>query len=64
MTAPAACCLVDPQPPLEPMTDREEPVMTVYSNSLHLHEPGLSALADSIFYLPRICMSLDTVHPR
>ena len=27
-TAPVARCLIDPQPPLEPMTDREEPVMT------------------------------------
>ena len=27
--APAAHCLIDPQPPFEPMTDWEEPVMTV-----------------------------------
>ena len=28
MTAPVARCLIDPQPPFEPMTDWEEPVMT------------------------------------
>ena len=29
MTAPVARCLVNPQPLFEPMTDQEEPVMTV-----------------------------------
>ena len=28
-TAPAARCLVDPQPSFEPMANQEEPVMTV-----------------------------------
>ena len=27
-TAPMARCIFNPQPPFEPMTDREEPVMT------------------------------------
>ena len=42
--APVARCTLDPQSPFEPMTDREEPVMTDslqgYCGTSHLHTKG------------------------